>query len=232
MNRSNKEFCIASFLSLQQLQLTLKEETERKIRPNDYNLQKYKVYHFDQQSQQMSNVRVFLGSDSTIEEALENAYRRFKLQTIVPLSCCRLVAYDSNEENIVCSFDGKETEPLQDLLGDLSTSDLLLEVRDEGSRFDVCVPGDIETRVYTVDTNSSDIDGPTIIRVHKTATVQIFSEMICQKLKKQFANANDILLAGLKYSVTASLLSDRNKLCDENVCWLDFCHFLFLLVFN
>lgn len=210
---------------MQQLQSTLKEETERKTRANDYNLHKYKVFHFDQRNQQMSNVRVFMGSDSTLEEALENAHRRFKLQSIVPLSRCRLVAYDSNEENIFCSFDGKQTELMQDLLGDLSTSDLLLEVRDEDSKFDVCVPGDIEIRVYTVDMNSSDIDGPTIIRVHKTATIQTLKEMICQKLGKTFANVNEVLLAALKYSVTAPLLSDRSKLCDEDVCWLDYFHF-------
>lgn len=210
----------------------MKEETERKIRAKDYNLQKFKVYHFDQRNQQMSNVRVFMGLDATLEEALENAHRRFKLQSIVPLSRCRLVAYDSNEENILCSFDGKETELLEDLLGDLSTSDLLLEVRDEDSKFDVCVPGDIETRIYTVDTNSSDIDGPMIIRVHKTATIQTLKEMIGQKLGKQFANVNDILLAALKYSMTASLLLDKSKLCDEDVCCMDCCHFFVSSLFQ
>lgn len=205
----------------------MKEETERKIRANDYNLQKYKVYYFDQRNQQMLNARIFMSSDSTLEEALENAHRRFKLQSIVPLSRCRLMAYDSNEENILCSFDGKETELMQDLLGDLSTSDLLLEVRDEDSKFDVCIPGDIGIRVYTVDTHSSDIDGPTIIRVHKTVTIETFKKIIGQKLGKQFANVNDILLAALKYSVTASLLLDKSKLCDEDVCWLDFCYFCF-----
>lgn len=202
---------------MQQLQLTLKEECDRKLRATDYNLQKYKVYFFDQRNQQMSNVRLFLSSDATLEEALENAHRRFKLQTIVPLSRCRLVAYDSNEENILCSFNGKDTELIQDLLADLSTMDLLLEIRDDDSNFDVYVPGDIETRVYTVDTNTSDIDGPIILRVHKTATINNYKQLLSTKLGKPFANVQDIQLATLKYSMQASLLTDTSRLCDEDV---------------
>lgn len=197
------------------MQNTLKEENEKKLRATDYNLQKYKVYWFDQRSQQMANVRMFLGSDATLEEALDSAHKRFKLQNIAPMSRCRLVAYDSNEENVLCSFDGKETEQIRDLLSELSSSELLLETRDEDSKFDVYVPGDIETKVYNVDTCSADIDGPFNVRVHKNATVRKYKETLAQCLD---IPVDDILLAAFKYSSTAALLdSDTSILSDEDV---------------
>lgn len=197
------------------MQATLKEENEKKLRANDYNLQKYKVYWFDQRNQQMSNVRMFLGSDATLEEALESAHKRFKLQNIAPMSRCRLVAYDSNEENVLCSFDGKETELIRDLLSELSSSELLLEIRDEDTEFEVYVPGDIETKVYIVDTCSADIDGPFNVRVNKSATVKRYKEILAQKLSK---SVDDILLAAFKYSASAALLDQDNAiLSDEDV---------------
>lgn len=197
------------------MQNTLKEEHEKKQRSTDYNLQKYKVYWFDQRTQQMANVRMFLGSDATLEEALESAHKRFKLQNIAPMSRCRLVAYDSNEENVLCSFDGKEAEQIRDLLSEVSSSELLLETRDEDSKFEVYVPGDIETKVYTVDTCSADIDGPFNVRIHKNATVRKYKEKLAQNLSIPI---DDILLAAFKYSATATLLDlDTAILSDEDV---------------
>ncbi|XP_055315105.1 ubiquitin carboxyl-terminal hydrolase 47 isoform X3 [Sitodiplosis mosellana] len=200
---------------IKQLQNTLKEEHEKKQRSTDYNLQKYKVYWFDQRTQQMANVRMFLGSDATLEEALESAHKRFKLQNIVPMSRCRLVAYDSNEENVLCSFDGKESEQIRDLLSELSSSELLLETRDEDSKFEVYVPGDIETKVYTVEMCSADIDGPSNVRIHKNATVRKYKEKLAQSLSVPI---DEILLAAFKYSSTAALLDvDTSILSDEDV---------------
>lgn len=207
------------------MQETLKTENETKLRANDYNLQKYKVYWFDQRNQQMSNVRMFLGSDATLEEALEGSHKRFKLQNIAAMSRCRLVAYDSNEENVLCSFDGKETEQIRNLLSELSSSELLLEIRDENTEFEVYVPGDIETKVYTVDICSADIDGPFNVRINKNATVKKYKEILAHKLSKSI---DDILLAAFKYSASAALLDQDNAiLSDEDVSILPaICHCL------
>lgn len=198
------------------MQTTLQnEECEKKFRTNDYNLQKYKIYWFDQRTQQMSNVRLFLGSDATLEEALDGAHKRFKLQNIAPMSRCRLVAYDSNEENVQCSFDGKETEQIRDLLAELSSSELLLEIREEDAKFDVYVPGDIETKVFTVDMATADINGPFNVRVNKNATVKRYKEILAHHMQMPI---DDILLATFKYSASAALLDQDNLiLCDEDV---------------
>lgn len=208
--------------------MTLKEENEKKHRSTDYNLQKYKVYYFDNRTQQMSNIRIFLGADATLEEALENVHRRYKLHNVAPISRCRLVAYDSGEENIQCSFDGKETDQIRDLLIDPTSSDLLLEVRDEDSSFDIYMPGNIETKVYTVDINSSDIDGPMNIRVHKHAQIKEYKKILGQKFS---LNTDDILLATLKCSGTASLLeNDTKPLSNEDVS--SYLHSIYLNTMN
>lgn len=196
------------------MQSLLKEEHEKKLRATDYNLQKYKVYWFDPRTQQMSNVRLFLGSDATMEEALEGAHKRFKLQNIAPMSRCRLVAYDSNEENVLCSYDDKDSELICDLLSEVSSSELLLEIRDEDSKFDVYVPGDIETKMYTVDSGSADIDGPVSVRVNKNANVRKYKEILAHNIGIQ---ADEIILAAFKYSAAAFLDQDNAILSDEDV---------------
>lgn len=164
----------------------------------------------------MTSVRIFLSSDATLENALESAHKRFKLQNIASIERCRLVAYDSNDENIQCSFDGKEIEQIRDIVSDLPLEiDLLLEIRDEDSNFEVYVPGDIETRVYTVDTNTSDIDGPILVRVNKNALVKVYKQLIAQKLG---VRADEINVAILKYTTYAALLdNDAAILADEDV---------------
>lgn len=201
---------------IKQLQETLNDETSRKSRYTDIHLTKYKIHWFDQRNQQMTSIRIHIDAETTLEEALDSAHRRFKLQNVASLERCRLVAYDSNEENIQCSFEGKETKHVNELLSNLqSPYDLLLEIRDEDGKFESYACGEIETKVYNVDTNTSDIDGPTIVRVQKTATIGDYKQLLATKLR---LNVNDILLATLKYTAYATLLDmDRTVLSDEDV---------------
>lgn len=201
---------------IKQLQETLKDETSRKSRYTDTHLTKYKIHWFDHRNQQTTTIRIHIDSEGTLEEALESAHRRFKLENVAPIERCRLVAYDSTEENIQCSFEGKETERISELLSNLQFPyDLLLEIRDEDGVFEPYACGEIETRVFNVDTITSDIDGPTIVRVQKTATIGEYKQLLAKRLQ---LNVDDILLATLKYTAYAALLeTDRTALSDEDV---------------
>lgn len=53
-----------------------------------------------------------LNAEPTLFESLDSALKCFKLRDIVR---CRLMAYDSAEDNILCNFDGKEDELIRDL---------------------------------------------------------------------------------------------------------------------
>lgn len=176
----------------------------------------------------MTSVRIYLNSEATLEEALENSYRRFKLENIASLERCRLVAYDSKDDIIQCSLNGKETEYVHEIFSNLpfSSSDLLLEIRDEDADFEIYVSGDIETKVYTVDTITSEINGPVIVRVQKTLSIEQYKHLLAKKLG---LNADDILVAVLKYNTHASLLEtntvsiddeDVSKICAVHPKWL------------
>lgn len=197
---------------------TLKEDSERRTLSlrTDHDIQRYKVYYFDPKIQRLSDVRVHMASDATLEETLSNVYNRFKLRGVVPLERCRLVAFDYSDENIHCSFEGKDKELIRDLMGDLPIiSELLLEVRDESVEFEPVSPGSIETKVYTVAMNSADIDGPILIRVQKDMSVGAYKKLLASKLGW---NANEIVMAVLKFSSHASLMEiDIASLHQEDV---------------
>lgn len=182
-------------------------------------MHKYKIYWFDTKTQQMTDVRIYLDSDATLKEALESAYRRFKIEHIASLERCRLVAYDSIEENIQCSLEGKEDDLVRDVLADLPlSSDLLLEIRDDDANFEVYLPDGVHIKVYTVDINTADIDGPLSMRVQKTTTIGKFKEILANKLG---LDVNEILVAVLKYTSYASLLEINNAtLLQEDVSLL------------
>lgn len=198
---------------------TMKEDSERRPRLCDSDIQRYKVYTFDPRTQHLIDIRVHMMSDATLAETLENSYNRFKLRGLVPLERCRLVAYDSTEENIYCSFDGKDEETVRDLMAEVPIiSELLLEIRDENASFEVIKPDSIETKIYTVDLNTSDIDGPVLLRVQKSLTVGNYKKLIADKFGWK---PNEILVAALKYTSHSSLLEiDSVSLHQEDVSFV------------
>lgn len=158
---------------------------------------------------------MYLDAEATLEEALESAYKRFKIKGIAPMECCRLVSYDSSEDNIQCSFTGKESQLVRDILAELPlSSELLLEICDEGADFEVYEPGGIQTKVYTVDVNSADIDGPVSVRVQKNITLRQYKQIIATKLNLK---ADNISVAVLKYSPYTQLLETDTAFIEE-VC--------------
>lgn len=205
---------------IEQLQKTIKEDSERRFHTKDSTM-KYKVHRFDPRTQSTNSLRIFMGSDGTLLEAVEHAQRRLKLSDVVPIERCRLVAYDSTEENVVCSFDGKESECLVDLLQDLEpTSELLFEMRAEDETFEVYKPGSIETRVFLVDSLSSDISGPINVRVAKNATIGRYKQLLAEKLNY---NVEDLAVSVQKYAPII-LEVDKNSICDEEVILDEYLH--------
>lgn len=72
--------------------------------------------------------------DSTLAEITQHAYNRFKLDGLVSISDCRLVAYNAQQDCICCSFDSDEIK-YQDILpiaNLYSFSEFMLEIRDSG----------------------------------------------------------------------------------------------------
>lgn len=69
-----------------------------------------KVYFDNPRTRAIKSYKMYLLNDSTLSEALEEAYRVLQVKGIVPLERCRLVGYDRNTEWIEKSFEGQEEE--------------------------------------------------------------------------------------------------------------------------
>jgi ubiquitin carboxyl-terminal hydrolase 47 len=70
--------------------------------------------------------------------------QKLHLEGVVPVERCRLVNYDRLQDTIVCSFEGREDDPIGDILNSLRGNykyDFLLEIRKDGVEFEIYQPG-------------------------------------------------------------------------------------------
>lgn len=192
-----------------------KEENDKKNRELEAEFLKIKVHFFDPKKQRMTDTKVYMSGDSTLAETLEDAYNRVA-KSFAPLERCRLVGYDSAIDNCEISFEGKEKTEINEILNSLrSHTELLLEIREEGTEFEVYEAGGILTKVFTVDLTTSDIDGPVNIRAMEHGTVLDYKKLIANKLG---LDIETIVLAIRKYSTDEKILdSDHSTLSSEQI---------------
>jgi ubiquitin carboxyl-terminal hydrolase 47 len=68
----------------------------------------------------------------------------FELETLVPVSCCRLVRYDEYLDSLERSYEGEEDMSIGNVLGGVKATynfDLLLETRQSHQVFQPYKPG-------------------------------------------------------------------------------------------
>lgn len=167
-----------------------KEENDKKLKEIEAEMQKLKIFCSHPKKKQMTDCRLFKTSDATLEETLKDAYSRLHLENIVPIERCRLVAYDSKTENCEVSFEQREQDEIGDIMRNLSTNELLLEIREENSEFEIYQAGGIITRVYLVDTETPDIDGPIQIRCNGNGGIVEMKKLFGKKLGLKAAHIN------------------------------------------
>lgn len=185
--------------SLQHLLTTIKEDTDKRSKASEHDLTKYNVFWFNPKTHHMADCRIYLSPEARLEDALEMVYNRLKVRSVAPMERCRLVAYDSIDDNIYCSLEGREQDFVQDIVADLPSngSELRLEWREEGSEFKKFLPGGIQTNIFLVNAMTSDFDGPTVVRVQKTMTVREYKQLLAKKLS---IKPNGMQMAILKLS--------------------------------
>lgn len=164
------------------------------------------------------DTRIYMTPDSTLEDALEDAYGNLKVEDFVPIQRCRLVAYDHAKEKIIRSFEGLEKETFDKITYNINPLEFLIEMRDENSEFEIIQPGGVMTKVFTVDIFSGDVDGPTVVRGMAEGTVGDYKKIIAKKLNLQ---VDEIILALHKFAGIATILDcDNNSLSIEDVSCL------------
>lgn len=86
-----------------------REENDRGYRDYQTDLVKIKVFFNNPKQQKMTETKMYLSNESTLEETLEDAHRRLA-KNIGSIKLCRLVAYDSATEMIERSLEGREND--------------------------------------------------------------------------------------------------------------------------
>ncbi|KFB43249.1 AGAP007106-PA-like protein [Anopheles sinensis] len=164
--------------------------------------------------------RMALFNNSTLAETVQEALRMHHLKGVVPVERCRLVGYDSKTLNIERSFEDYEDKTINEVMSQLKRCDgLLLEVREEGETFEKYLPHGVMTKVYKVDPNSRDVEGPLSIRANLTQTVAEYKAVIARKLKQ---NPKTLLVGMTVHKDSPKLLANEEAtLADEH--FIDYC---------
>lgn len=191
----------------------LKKEEDRRKKEREDDQKKFRVYFWNKKTQRMMDTRVYMNNDSTLAETLEDAYCNLKVELFAPLERCRIVSYDHRNEQVYRSFEGMENQTLDKIM--IGFSDLLIEVRDEYEKFEVVEVGSVLTKVFTVDIESGDVDGPINVRGLLKGTIEQYKSVLSKRL---CLNEDDFMMALHKTNGIVSILDkNENKLQFEEV---------------
>ncbi|XP_050073446.1 ubiquitin carboxyl-terminal hydrolase 47 [Anopheles maculipalpis] len=198
-----------------------------KIRANEGNhsrdhldMTRITVAYANPRTRTVKGQRMAVFTSSTLAETVQEAIRVLHLKGTVPVERCRLVGYDSNAHTIERSFEGHEDKSIDEVMRMLKRCDaLLLEVREEGETFEEYLVQGVMTKVYKVDVNARDVEGPLSIRVNLSQTVAQYRAVIARKLK---LNPKTILIGMTVHKDSAKLLqNDDATLEDEH--FIEYC---------
>lgn len=168
-----------------------REESDRLNKEREMQLCKLKLYYnHPQNPNQMMETKLFLHYESTMTEALEEAYRKAKLENIVPIEQCRLVSYNRLHNTIECSFEGRDEETISDVIGSMKYKfktdsykiDWLLEIRNKDQEFIEYKPGGVNLKVYIVNIETEDVDGPITVRGYESQSWREFKSVLAKTL--------------------------------------------------
>ncbi|XP_046669066.1 ubiquitin carboxyl-terminal hydrolase 47-like isoform X1 [Homalodisca vitripennis] len=191
-------------------ELKEKQETDRRIKDRHLEMIKLKVY-CEHPSKGMTDVKIYVHNDSTFGEVTSRAYETLKLDSIVAPADCRLVSYNPNQESIEVSFDGRETESMSEILVDLKTDDMLLEIKNPDDEFEVYQPGDISVKAYYVDLEKEEVKVPPfLIRSPLSNTVGNLKDIITMNIRAN-TPSNNMVFVIEKYCYELSILEDDSS---------------------
>ncbi|KAJ9585896.1 hypothetical protein L9F63_020459 [Diploptera punctata] len=188
-----------------------REESDRIKREKEMDMCKIKLYAHHPTQNQVVESKLHCLNNVTLQEATKLAYKNLNLEGIVPIERCRLVQYDKSQESIECSFEGRDEEPIGEILNSIRGSyknDLLLEIRKEDGQFETYQPGGVATKVFVVDVETEEVDGPTTVRGNVSQTVGEFKVTLAKALH---LDAKTMKIVLEKYSNEPRLLENDEK---------------------
>lgn len=156
------------------------ENREHNRKEWEKNVCKLNLYAFHPVTKIKLDSKLEVHKDATLKEATEIAWKKLELEEVIPLEQCRLVKYDDHNESFLKSFEDSEEKPMIDILGSvrqLYGFDLLLECCEKNEEFKVYQPGGATLKLYIVDSEERDFEGPKNIHVPLTTTLAELKEM-------------------------------------------------------
>lgn len=153
-------------------QMRQKEESDRLAKEKERDMFKLKVYCNHPVTNHLKDVKVFSFYDNTLAETASEVYEKLDLKGTVNLEDCRLVTYNKLQDCIECSFlrdDYKFCDiPVKDYV---QHSDWYLEIRKPGMPYEVYKPGGVKMKIYNVNIEMEEVQGPLSIRINRGETV-------------------------------------------------------------
>lgn len=173
-------------------QMREKEESDRLAKEKENDMFRLKIFCHHPTQKQLLEVKLLMFYESLLAEAKSDAYEKFQLKDLVSLDDCRLVSYNKLQDCIDCSFEGDDLR-----FCDVSSSiniphnDWLLEIRlpgmtndllqksfynsnVSGTEFLTYKSGGVNMKVYLIDLESEEVEGPSVIRVNAGETIKEF----------------------------------------------------------
>ncbi|KAF5276470.1 hypothetical protein FQA39_LY06539 [Lamprigera yunnana] len=167
-----------------------KEESDRAARERENDMYKLKVYCWHPLQNQVMDIKLFIFHETLLSEVVADAHQKFKLDRIA-LEDCRLVTYNKLNDFIDCSFEGDNLR-FCDITSKTSIyhNDWLLEIKPPGTQFQVYKPGGVNMKVFLINLETEEVDGPTNFHVNP-------GETVCE-VKKSLAKIFDMDFNTLK----------------------------------
>ncbi|CAH1098734.1 unnamed protein product [Psylliodes chrysocephalus] len=160
-----------------------KEEEDRINREKENDMMRLTVYCQHPTTKILNETKLLVFNDSTLGEAVRDAYQRFNLDTAtVDLKDCRLVVYNRKQECIDSSYESDEIK-FCDILNMMQKrssyfAEWMLEIREPETPWETFQADGINMKVYNIILETEEVNEPRLVRVDVDDTVQILKEKI------------------------------------------------------
>lgn len=200
-----------------------REESDRLNRERQKEMCKLKIFVHHPVQNQLVDTKIYMHNESTMTETISFALDKFKLDLLLPPECCRLVSYNCAQESIECSFEGREEDTIGDILNSVSLpikTDWLLEIRNKDAEFIEYKPGGINIKVFAVNTEAEDIDGPVMVRGYETQSFKEFKQLIAKTLNMSESVIRIAIESYNNGSIGPNLIdiSDEEHITQASIC--------------
>ncbi|XP_018335481.1 ubiquitin carboxyl-terminal hydrolase 47 [Agrilus planipennis] len=175
-----------------------KEEFDRVAKERQNEMFRLKVYCLHPIQKRLVDVKIYCTDDTTLSDATKDAYHFFKLEGLVAYEDCRLVTFNRIQELIECDFE--ENSKFGDMQS-MNMSSWLLEIKEPGTKFQSYRPGGVTVKLYMVNMEDEEVDGPVNFRIHKGDYVRDLYTRVADNFNMDIGK------------MTLVWRSERNQLC-------------------